>query len=123
MNTLGHVWHTCNNTECPICQGGLQLCTLCNKAEGELDPLESCVMGDGAFTSKLPYGDAIGGPCPDCPDFHEGCSRRGCCAIKHPPQCTESYHGWVCCKNAGHAGPHIAGMNNEIVFEVIRRLV
>jgi hypothetical protein len=29
-----------------------------------------------------PAGDAIGGPCPKCPDFSEGCSRRGCCMLE-----------------------------------------
>jgi hypothetical protein len=30
---------------------------------------------------KLPYGDACGGPCPECPNFCEGCSRVGSCAL------------------------------------------
>ena len=39
---LAHTWHYCGDecTGCQFCDGGIRLCTMCGKGEGELD--EDC---------------------------------------------------------------------------------
>jgi len=78
---------------------------------------------------NLEYGDAYEGPCKNCTDFSECCSRLGYCVNKYGlpepppirslwfglrlficfgywPQCNANNHGWVCQRIAGHFGKH-----------------